>query len=79
MIFFMADSKEAAKEAANASIEHLNKATRAWELSAARGDCGWICADCGCSFPEGMPDACIHEQQSCTDLIKRDKLEARKA
>lgn len=62
----------------NKHLEAMNASTRAWELKAARGECAWICADCSCSFPEGMPDACEHGHQSCTDLIKRDKQEATK-
>jgi len=54
-------------------ISDLNKSTLEWEMAAARGECGWICADCSCSFPEGMPDECIHGHESCTNIIKRDK------
>lgn len=54
----------------------LNRSTREWEMRAARGECGWICADCSCSFPSGMPDECMHGQQFCTDIIKRDKIMA---
>lgn len=59
-----------------AAMDALNKATMEWELRAARGECQWICADCCCSFSEGMPDACAHGHQSCTELIQRDKREA---
>lgn len=55
----------------------LNEQTRQWELQAARGECSWICADCCMTFPEGMPDACAHGHQGCTDLIQRDKKESR--
>lgn len=44
-----------------------------WTLRAARGECGWVCADCCQSFSEGMPDACCHGHESCTSIIKRDK------
>nr|DAF93437.1 MAG TPA: hypothetical protein [Myoviridae sp. ctshb19] len=44
--------------------------------SAARGECEWICADCLCSDPMGMPDQCFHGQQRCTEIIQRDKLRA---
>jgi hypothetical protein len=57
-------------------LESLNKTTRDWELSAARGECEWICADCSCTFNDGMPDECIHGHKQCTDLIIRDKKEA---
>jgi rubrerythrin len=39
-------------------IEQMNKATTGWTMRAARGECGWICSDCGTSFSDGMPDAC---------------------
>lgn len=54
----------------------MNKITQDLTLRAARGECSWICADCGMTFPEGMPDACAHGLQSCTDIIRRDKAEA---
>lgn len=54
----------------------LNKATRAWEIQAARGECGWVCADCCSSAPDGMPVECMHGLQWCTDIIQRDKREA---
>jgi hypothetical protein len=58
------------------ALADLNKATRDWEMRAARGECGWICADCCASFSNGMPDACTHGHQSCTDIIQRDKRQA---
>ena len=58
------------------TIDGLNKATIEWTMRAARGECGWICSYCSCSFPNGMPDECIHGQQRCTDIIKRDKADA---
>ena len=57
-------------------IDELNKATIDWTIKSARGECAWICADCGCRFQEGMPDECIHGHQRCTDIIKRDKADA---
>lgn len=54
----------------------LDAATREWEMQAARGECSWVCADCCVTFPKGMPDACEHGHQSCTDIIQRDKLAA---
>jgi len=59
------------------SLEALNKETREWTAKAARGECEWICSDCCCSFSYGMPDECMHGHQGCTDIIKRDKAEAR--
>jgi hypothetical protein len=56
-----------------ALIDHMNKVTNEWTLRAARGECGWICADCCQSFPNGMPDECCCGHQSCTDIIARDK------
>jgi hypothetical protein len=47
-----------------------------WTNKAARGQCGWICADCCASFPEGMPDACPHGHTRCTEIIQRDKAAA---
>jgi len=60
-----------------AAIDTMDKATRDWEIQAARGDCSWVCSDCCVSFPDGMPDACVHGHQSCTDIIHRDKRQAR--
>lgn len=51
----------------------LDKATAEWEARAARGECAWVCADCCMTFPSGMPDACEHGHQSCTDIIKHTK------
>lgn len=57
----------------NAQIEIMDQTTTEWMMQAARGECGWVCPDCCLSFPEGMPDACPHGHQECTDLNKRDK------
>lgn len=59
-----------------AYIEKLNRETHAWTMQAARGETGWICADCCCSDPQGMPDECFHGQAHCTSIIQRDKREA---
>lgn len=59
------------------TIEAMDKAMNDWTDKAARGECGWICSDCCCSFPEGMPDECAHGHQKCTDIIQRDKAMAR--
>lgn len=59
-----------------AAISAMDKATQEWTMRAARGECAWVCADCCCTFNEGMPDACAHGHQSCTDIIKRDKEQA---
>ena len=58
------------------TISAMDKHTREWEMRAARGECSWVCADCCCTFAEGMPDACAHGIQTCTDIIKRDKANA---
>jgi hypothetical protein len=58
------------------AISYMDRVTREWEMRAARGECGWICGDCCVSFPNGMPDACEHGHQSCTDIIQRDKRDA---
>lgn len=57
-------------------MDELNRATQDWTMRAARGECGWICADCCASFSEGMPDACEHGHDSCTSIIQRDKQRA---
>jgi hypothetical protein len=57
-------------------IQALDKATSEWTLRAARGECSWVCADCCVVFPDGMPDACEHGHQGCTDIIQRDKRDA---
>ena len=54
-------------------LSHMDKITNEWTMQAARGECGWICSDCCVSFPRGMPDACEHGHQGCTDIITRDK------
>jgi len=56
----------------------LDAETQAWTLAAARGEVPWVCADCGASFSDGMPDQCAYGHQSCTDIIQRDKREAKK-
>ena len=58
------------------NLEALNKATQAWTLKAARGECSWVCSDCCSTFPSGMPDACDHGDERCTEIIQRDKKEA---
>jgi hypothetical protein len=45
---------------------------------AARGECAWTCPDCYVEFPQGMPDACVHGHQICTDILRRDKRTAQK-
>lgn len=60
-----------------ALLGHMDTMFNEWTLRAARGECGWICADCCQSFPAGMPDECCCGHQSCTDIITRDKQEAR--
>lgn len=60
----------------NVDLEGLNQLTREWTRKAARGECDWICSDCGTSFKGGMPDECPHGDARCTDIIKRDKLDA---
>lgn len=57
-------------------LEAMNKATLEWTHRAARGECEWVCADCGMSFPEGMPNQCGDNLKACNKLIERDKLEA---
>ena len=72
-IFIAPDDDDLSK-----AISALNKLTTDWTMRAARGECSWICSDCGTSFPDGMPDACGHDMQRCTDIITRDKADARK-
>ena len=59
------------------TLEHMNTEMREWTMQAARGECAWICADCSCSFSSGMPDECAHGHQRCTDIIMRDKANAK--
>ena len=59
------------------TIEAMDKAMNDWTDKAARGECAWVCSDCCCSFPDGMPDECSHGDQRCTDIIRRDKAMAR--
>lgn len=63
----------------NSILDEMSRWTREWELRAARGECGWICADCCSSFPKGMPDECDHGIEYCTKLIERDKKQALEA
>lgn len=62
-----------------AHIEGMSADMLAWTEQAARGECGWICADCCCSAPGGMPDACFHGHEACTAIIRRDKQSAMRA
>lgn len=55
------------------SVEAMNKSTREWTARAARGECAWVCSDCCQSDPKGMPDACLVDQDRCTEIIQRDK------
>ena len=62
-----------ADESLAETIAKMDKIMQEWTMSAARGECAWVCADCCCTFPKGMPDACTHGHQNCSDIIKRDK------
>lgn len=57
-------------------LERMNQGMRQWTDRAARGECGWICADCLLSEPKGMPDECFCKNQRCTEIIQRDKRNA---
>lgn len=57
----------------DAFLDSLNKATREWEAKAAKCECGWICASCCVSFPNGMPNACEHGDEGCTKIIMKWK------
>lgn len=57
-------------------LSEMDRSMRAWTMQAARGECGWVCSDCGASWSEGMPDACAYDNASCTAIIQRDKAEA---
>lgn len=59
------------------TINEIDRLTNEWTAKAARGECAWICSDCCCTFSEGMPNECAHGHQSCTDIIQRDKENAR--
>lgn len=67
-----------ADDSLGATIDAMNKETQDWEMRAARGECGWVCADCCCSFPDGMPDECPHGHSRCTEILVRDKASANK-
>ena len=54
------------------TIDAMDKAMNEWTDKAARGECAWVCSDCCCSFPDGMPDECSHGDQRCTDIIRRE-------
>lgn len=64
------------EEGLDEAIAHMDKITADWTMRAARMECSWICAGCSMSFPEGMPDACAHGHQHCTDIILQDKRKA---
>lgn len=61
----------------NATISFMDKITNEWMMRAARGECEWICSDCCCSDPSGMPDQCFHGAAWCTEIIQRDKKAAK--
>lgn len=69
MFFVVADSDDQ-------FLNKLNKDTIEWTNKAARGECPWVCADCSCSFQDGMPCECIHGDERCTRIIERDKQRA---
>ena len=58
-------------------LDYIDNITNEWTNRAARGECGWICADCCASFPDGMPDECCYGHKSCTYIIQRDKMNAK--
>ena len=60
----------------NDTLNEMDRITNDWTVRAARGETGWICSDCCCTFPEGMPDECAYGHQRCTDIIQRDKARA---
>lgn len=76
-MIFIGKVESGDQQATDKMLEEMNRMTVEWTMKAARGECGWICADCSCSFPDGMPDQCAHGHESCTRIIQRDKLEAR--
>lgn len=55
----------------------IDSLTNDWTQRAALSQTSWICCDCGTSFPEGMPDACQYGHARCTEIIQRDKKEAK--
>ena len=58
------------------TLSAMDKAMLDYTMVAARGECSWVCADCSVTFPAGMPDACLHGFQACTDIITRDKADS---
>jgi len=63
----------------DAHIEGMNKSMREWTADAARGECAWACSDCCCGDDKGMPEACFHGHEACTQIIQRDKHRAMSA
>ena len=61
------------------AIKQMDDITNEWFAKAARGECSWVCPDCCCGFPDGMPDACAYGHAGCTELIQRDKATAAQA
>lgn len=59
------------------TLSKMDAVTREWTMRAARMECSWICSDCCYVFPDGMPNECTHGLQWCTDIITRDKIEAK--
>jgi len=71
MIGFIAVTE---KENLQDVVSEMDRVTREWTDRAARGECSWVCSDCCYTFKDGMPDACEHGNQWCTDIIIRDKM-----
>jgi len=63
----------------DAFINEIDSRTRDRTMRAARGECSWVCADCCAGFSNGMPDECAYGHQGCTETIRRDKADAKKA
>lgn len=55
------------------TLTEMDRVTNQWEEKAAKGEGGWICADCCSGCSAGMPNECVHGVQWCTDIIKAFK------
>ena len=64
------------KNPSSETLAEMDSVMELWTMQAARGECGWICADCCVTFSAGMPDECAHGHQGCTSIIQRDKRDA---
>lgn len=72
-----ADTPQQIQEELKDVFAVMDQQMRDWTMKAARGECAWLCSDCCCGDNAGMPDECIHGQEWCTQIIQRDKQQAK--